>query len=139
MNKSLSLKPLATLILLLMGFVVPAFAKQTKTVAVQNINDIKVSSDIDLYLSQGNTESVKIITSGELLKKVLIEKNGAQLTIRYKDNISWERIFHGQKIKAYVSYKTLHALSASGGSDVYTQNTIKTPRLNISASGGSDL
>ncbi|MET3114265.1 hypothetical protein AAKU52_001999 [Pedobacter sp. CG_S7] len=139
MSKSISLKPFATLILLLLGYVITAFGQQTKTVMVQNVNEINVSSDIDLYLSQGNTESVKIMTSGELLKNVLIEKNGTQLTIKYKDNVSWELIFRGQKIKAYVSYKSLYAISASGGSDVYTQNTIKTPRLNINASGGSDM
>jgi len=50
-------------------------------------------------------------------------------------NWSW----HNAKLKAYVSISNLDNLHASGGSDVYLQGTIKTDKLDIELSGGSDL
>ncbi|WP_432714102.1 head GIN domain-containing protein [Pedobacter sp.] len=139
MPRPTSYKFLSTLMLLCIGFSLTSLAQQTKTVAVQNFTDISVASGIDLYLRQGNSEGLKITSSAELLKDVIIEKKGTSLTIRYKNNVNWERIVHSQKIKAYVTYKTLNALSASGGSDVYSQNTIKSSHFAIHSSGGSDV
>jgi hypothetical protein len=42
-------------------------------------------------------------------------------------------------MKAYVSYKTLSALTASGGSDVNVEGTIKSDKLTLSLSGGADF
>jgi hypothetical protein len=43
------------------------------------------------------------------------------------------------KLKAYVSVKTLDALGASGGSDVFIEDMIKSEKLSVNLSGGSDL
>lgn len=133
------LKALAILLIASTSLVQTAFAQQTKTAAISNFNQVTVSSGIDLYLKQGDTESVSVVSSAELLKDVIIEKKGNSLNLRYKNNVSWNRIFKGKSIKAYVTYKTLNSLSASGGSDVFTQNTLKTPRFTVNVSGGSDL
>jgi hypothetical protein len=45
----------------------------------------------------------------------------------------------GNSLKAYVSFKTLNRLSASGGSDVKMEGTIKSDNLSINVSGGTDL
>jgi Putative auto-transporter adhesin, head GIN domain len=44
-----------------------------------------------------------------------------------------------KKLKAYVSFASLDGLEASGGSDVYTEGTLKANSLDIHLSGGSDL
>ncbi len=116
-----------------------AQAQNSKNVAVKNFNAITVSSGIDLYLTQGGTESLTIKASDDLLKNVIVEQSGTSLTIKYKEGINWGRMFKNQSIKAYVNFKTLKALTASGGSDVFTQNTLKTSVLDLRASGGSDL
>ena len=115
------------------------YAQPSKNFSVNNFSEVAVASGIDLYLTQNGTEAVKVVAHDDLLKNVIVEKNGNTLTIRYKDNSGWGRFFKGQSIKAYVNFKTLTALSASGGSDVFSQAPIKTDRLNVRASGGSDL
>jgi hypothetical protein len=45
----------------------------------------------------------------------------------------------GRKLKAYVSCKVLDALGASGGSDVFIEGAVKTDKLDLTLSGGSDL
>lgn len=116
-----------------------ATAQQNKDVALTNFNEVNVASGIDLYLTQSNSENIKITGHEELVKNVEIEKSGSALNIRYKKNISWQRMFKGQTLKVYINYKNLQAITASGGSDVYGQNTLKATSLKIQASGGSDI
>ncbi|MBS1934638.1 MAG: DUF2807 domain-containing protein, partial [Bacteroidetes bacterium] len=52
-------------------------------------------------------------------------------------HISWN--LGGQKMKAYVGFKILDALSASGSSDVYIDGSIIGKNLSINLSGSSDF
>ncbi|WP_152969727.1 head GIN domain-containing protein [Pedobacter sp. Hv1] len=114
-------------------------AQNSKNVGVKNFNSIAVRSGIDLYLTQGTSETLTIKGDADLIKDVIVEQNGADVTIRYKEGVNWGRLFKNQSIKVYVNYKNLKGLTASGGSDVYTENTLKTDLLNVRASGGSDV
>jgi len=116
-----------------------AKAQETKNVAVKTFNSITVSSGIDLYLTQGNTESLNIKTDAETMKNIVVEQNGSNVTLKFKEGINWSSMLKNREIKAYVNYKNLTNLSASGGSDVFSQNQIKADKLSIHASGGSDL
>nr|WP_068889039.1 head GIN domain-containing protein [Pedobacter panaciterrae] len=138
MKTSAILKSVFTL-LIFSALTISLNAQQNRDVAITNFNEISVSSGIDVYLTQSNSENIRITAHPDLIKDVIIEKEGSNLRIRYKDGVNWGRLFKNQSIKVYINYKTLKAISASGGSDVYTQNTLKTDRLSISASGGSDL
>ncbi|NRF41608.1 head GIN domain-containing protein [Pedobacter foliorum] len=137
--KTSSILKSALTLLIFTASVISLKAQQDKDVAIKNFNEVSVSSGIDLYLTQSNSENIRINAHPDLIKDVIIEKEGNNLRIKYKDGVNWGRIFKNQSIKVYVNYKTLTAISASGGSDVYTQNTLKTDRLSLSASGGSDL
>ncbi|WP_316801698.1 head GIN domain-containing protein [Pedobacter nototheniae] len=116
-----------------------AKAQDNKNVAVKSFNSITVSSGIDLYLTQGGSESLNIKADAEVLKNIVVEQNGGNLTIKMKDGISWGGLFKNQVIKAYVHYKNLNALTASGGSDVFTEGTMKADKISIRSSGGSDI
>lgn len=116
------------------------FAQYTKNMAVNNFSKVSVSSGIDLYLSQGNTESAKIVGDKELVDKLVLEKDGNRLNIKYRQNNNWSGMFKNrQGTKVYLTFKTLDELSASGGSDVYAANTVKIDRMNLATSGGSDV
>lgn len=117
-----------------------AFAQYTKNMAVNNFSKVSVSSGIDLYLTQGNSESAKIVGDKELVDKLILEKDGTRLNIKYRQNSNWSGNFKSrQGTKVYLTFKALNELSASGGSDVYAANTIKTDRINLATSGGSDV
>jgi len=114
-------------------------AQSSRTVSAKNFNNVAVSSGIDLFLTQGNNENVVIKGQEEVIKDVVIEQEGNNLTIKYKEGINWGRLFKGTKIQVYVTVKKLNGISASGGSDVETQNTINTDKMSIKSSGGADL
>ena len=128
------------LILLLTGLInLEAFAQSSKNVKINSFNEVTVSSGIDLYLTQGNIESLVIKGDDDLIKDVIVTQNSGAITIKYKDGIKWGRLFKNQSIKVYLGYKTLKSIIATGGSDVYSKNTLKSDVLNLRASGGADL
>lgn len=106
--------------------------------SVPSFHAIQISHGIDLYLTQGN-EAVAVSASAEEYRNKIITKveNGV-LKIYYDQNMGlhWGG---NKKMKAYVSFKTLDKLSASGGSDVYAEDGINTNDLTANFSGGSDF
>lgn len=114
-------------------------AQSSRSINVKNFNGVAVSNGIDLFLSQGNTESVVIKGQEDVIKDVVIAQEGSNLTIKYKEGVNWSRLFRGTQIQVYVSVKKLNSIAASGGSDVETQNTINTDKMSIRSSGGADL
>ena len=98
---------------------------------------IKISGGIDLYLSQYETESIAVSAAEQKYTagiKTVIENN--TLMIYYDGNRSWNG---NKKLKAYISFKNLQKLQASGGCDVQVAGTINVPSLHINMSGGSDF
>jgi ribosomal protein S6E (S10) len=105
---------------------------------VKDYHSIAVSDGIDLFISHGE-EVVAVSASEEKYRsriRAVVDKG--VLTIKYDDDskLGWRG---NKKLKAYVSYKNLYAISASGGSDVFIDGTVRSKDLVIKISGGSDL
>jgi hypothetical protein len=101
---------------------------------------ISVSNAIDLYLSQGNEETVAVSAKETKYRdKIITEIKNGTLIIRVQNtgHIGWN--LGGQKMKAYVGFKILNAISASGSSDVYVDGSITGNNLSINLSGSSDF
>jgi len=133
------LKTSAVLLLVIAVNNTNVLAQSSKNVSVKAFNEVTVSSGLDLYLTQTTNEALTIKGQEDLIKDVVVEQNGSSLVIKYKDGIKWGSLFKNQSIKVYLNYKNLKSLTASGGSDVYTQNNLKADVLNLRASGGADL
>jgi hypothetical protein len=105
---------------------------------VSGYHAISVSAGIDLYLSQGS-ESVAVSASETKYRdRIKTEVKGGVLTIWYDHNgMNWGT--DDRKMKAYVSFKELDKLIASGGSDIDVDGSIKVNTLSIHLSGGSDF
>lgn len=140
------MKRLSTLAILLLSTVYLSFG-QDKTIRDENaqkrdvsgFQSIHVEDGVDLYLSQDQTEAVAVSASKtEYRDKIqTIVKDGI-LYISYDEspvNFNWR----SRRLRAYVSAKTLKALKASGGSDVYIPTAFNTTDLTMNLSGGSDF
>ncbi|HLZ87036.1 MAG TPA: head GIN domain-containing protein [Puia sp.] len=107
---------------------------------VQGFHGIRISSGIDLYLSQSSEEAVAVSAAEPQYRdRIVTEVDNGILHI-YMENHGyhwWDRM--RKHLKAYVSCKALDQLTASGGSDVYVQDAIHGDRLKMDLSGGSDL
>ena len=124
------------------------FAQDTKVIndanaTVRNLSGsftaISVSSGIDLYLSQGNEESVAVSASEQKhLDRLKTEVVNGVLKIYYDNKgVSWKS--DNRKLKAYVSFKTLEKLNASAGSEVNVKGSINADKLDLDVSSGSEF
>lgn len=113
-------------------------AQQRVNQNLTGFTSIKVSSGVDVYLSQGSGESVEVEAEEESFKYIITEVEGNTLVIRMDD--SWKNLFRKMEpVKVYVSFTSLDAISASGGSDIYGQGELTFNELRIASSGGADV
>lgn len=109
--------------------------------SVKGFHAVKVSTGIQLILTQGTSEAVAVsATTDEHREKIKTEVEDGVLKIYY-DNDSWKFWKNGdnKKLKAYVSVINLEAIDASAGSTVKIEGTIKSNKLNVEASSGAVL
>ena len=111
---------------------------ETQTRNVSGFNAIDVSTGIDLYITMGNTEEVKIVADEDIINDIKTEVKNGTLHIYMKRN-NWFNWGGNKSRKAYVTVKELVELRASSGSDVQSENTLQGESLEISASSGSDV
>ena len=107
---------------------------------VGSFSGVSVSGGIDLYLSQGEEALVISASKDEHRERIKTEIRNGVLRIWYESKSGININFNDdRKLRAYVSYKTLKSLDASGGSDVSIDGTIKTNEFRLDLSGGSDF
>lgn len=103
---------------------------------------ITVEDGIDLYLSQGDEAVAVSASETKYRDKIQTEVVNGVLKITYGNDkgivrINWTT--GKMKLKAYVSFKNIDKLNASGGSDVLVDGSIKVSKLDLGLSGGSDF
>jgi hypothetical protein len=107
--------------------------------SVGSFSSIHVSSGIDLYLSSGDEAVAVSASETKYRDNIKTEVKNGKLSIWYEDNKTLKLHTENRRMKAYVSYKAINALTASGGSDVKVEGTIKGNDLELALSGGSDF
>ena len=103
-----------------------------------SFDSVMVSGGIDLYLSQSDEEAVAVSASEEKYIqgiKTIVEDN--TLKIYYEGEKTWTG--HNKHMRAYVSFKSLQKLDASGASDIVVAGEIKVGSLLLKLSGASDF
>ncbi|MEO7767372.1 MAG: head GIN domain-containing protein [Ferruginibacter sp.] len=104
----------------------------------ESFSAISVTDGVDLYLTQGKEESIAISASDpKYLERYKTEVNNGVLRIYYDNKgINWtgnER----RKLKAYVSFKTLHKLAGSGGANVTMKSLLTSDKMEYTFTSGS--
>ena len=100
----------------------------------QSFTAIKVSEGLNVYLTQGERESLIIEADENLHNLIITEIEDGVLKIHTKKNIG-----HASSKKVMVTFKDVSTIMATSGSNVYSSNTITTDRLELKTSSGSDM
>jgi len=100
----------------------------------EDFTKIKVSTGLDLYISQGAKNQITVEADENLQDIIITEVNDGILKIYSEKNI-WK----AKARKVYVTIKNLEAITATSGSEVYTNEILKVDNLNISATSGADI
>jgi hypothetical protein len=109
--------------------------------SVSGYHGVAVSGSIELFLTQGNEESVVISADDTNLRdKVITEVDDGILRIylerKNKIQIDWP---NQKKIRAYVSVKDIDYLSSAGSGKLHIEGNIKTDKLKVDISGSGNL
>ena len=113
-------------------------ANAVKRTLTGGFSAITVEDGIDLFLTQGNEESVAVSASDEkYLERFKTEVENGTLKIYYDSKGINLGINGKKKLKAWVSFKTLEKLNASSGADVTAKTTIDVATLSMKFSSGS--
>ena len=98
-----------------------------------DFTQVKVSTGIDLYITQGKNVSLTVEADENLQDIIITEVVNGQLRI-----YSEKSIRRAKARKVHLTIDTLDELIATSGSDVYTENTIKTTHFVVRVSSGAD-
>jgi len=106
--------------------------KENRKVSI--FNTIETNSSIDIYIKQGDKESVIVETNEEYQKQILINVIDKNLIIETKGNI-----INPSKFNVYIVVKELYGIKTSGSGDIDLDLNSKTVSINIDGSGDVEL
>lgn len=109
--------------------------------SVSGYHGVSVSGSIELFLTQGNEESVVVSADDTNIRdKVITEVDNGILRIylerKNKMRIDWP---NKNKIRAYVSVKDIDYLSSSGSGKLHIEGNIKADKLKVDISGSGNV
>ena len=113
-----------------------AIAQDTETRSVKSFNGVKVGQAIDLYLTTGNSQQVRVEVEDGNVSDVETEVSSGVLKIGMRKGN-----YRNIRVKVYVTHTGLEMISASSASNVYSENAINTSRMdvNISSAASAEL
>jgi len=110
-------------------------AQEKETRTIGDFSKIKVSSGINLYITQGDEIEVMIECDKSEMHKIITEVHNNTLNIYNEKNYMWGI---NKAPKVYLTFRNIDEINCGGGADVYGQNTINVERLKVTTSGGAD-
>jgi hypothetical protein len=102
---------------------------------VPDFDRLKVSTGIDVKLSQGNRHRVIIKANEDIIDDVESEVVNGTLKLTVDRNWFWG----GGSVNAEITFVELNSIDVSAGSDVESEGLLTFEDLEIEASSGSDL
>ncbi|MBK7131760.1 MAG: DUF2807 domain-containing protein [Bacteroidales bacterium] len=106
----------------------------TKERKTESFTGVKVSSGIDVYLKQGDNESMSVEADENLHEYIITEVRGGVLNVYTDANIR-----EAERKRVYVTMKEVNSLRTTSAGDVVGQTPVKTDRLELSASSAGDI
>jgi hypothetical protein len=106
----------------------------TKERKTDSFTDVKVSSGIDVYLKQGNEESVSVEADENLHEYILTEVRGGVLNVYSEYNIR-----RAEKMRVYVTMKEIRSVKTTSAGNVVGESPINSDKLELSATSAGDI
>jgi Putative auto-transporter adhesin, head GIN domain len=138
MIKPLTTKLVAIPLLLVAGSgaVFAQSASEERTVAP--FSRLEVLNGVDVYLTQGDEQSLRVEVEGFDLEDIGTEVEGDTLTLSNEASRDVQ-FFADRRAVVYLDFVQLSAIEASSGSDIEGRNDLQVDELTVRASGGSDV
>ena len=102
---------------------------RTEERSLPEFHTLTVSGLAVVYLAHGETGKARLLVSGIPIGDVITTVEGGVLTVTTRGQ------HNGESIKVYVSSPALRAISVDGAGILYSENTLRADRLEISLLG----
>jgi|SRR5690606_11704887 len=122
------------LIVALIGVCSVAQAQKSETRNVGSFTGISVAEGVEVYLTKGQKESVKVEIEGGNVDEVITDVSGSYLKVHMRSG-RYNRV----DVTVHVTYVTLKKVHASSAGRVYSRNTIDAEALDVSASSAGNV
>jgi len=100
-----------------------------------SFNSVKVSSGIDVYLTQGDKESIEVEADENLHEYIITEIKDGRLNV-YSDNIN---IREAERKRVNVTIKDVKSLKTTSAGDIIGVTPVRGDVIGISASSAGDI
>ncbi|WP_062128548.1 head GIN domain-containing protein [Geofilum rubicundum] len=113
---------------------------QKETRKLAPFSEVKVSTGVQLFLTQGDENMALVEADGSIIDNVVVESKNGVLEIYYKStgwNLFGRNLRHGE-IKVLLTFTRLEKLKASSGSSVHSQHVLNLGDFDLSASSGAN-
>ena len=107
-----------------------------KTYMLKDFTGLKVSGDVKVHYTQGNTYEVRITTDERKLDKLVVEVQGTDLVVGYKPKTNLRS--NMEETHLYMTCPKME-LIVNSGACTFTTEGFKADRLQIKASGATSL
>ena len=106
---------------------------------VSGFTGISSSGSYDVYVKMGSTEDLRIEGDEDIIKNIETRVDKGILKIRnIKSNNGWNWN-NREKVKIYITAKSLNTLSVSGSGNMQVEGTIKSNLINSQVSGSGSI
>jgi hypothetical protein len=110
---------------------------KTEEHSVSSFKNLEVSSNVDVYVSQGDVKPVRIEGDENLLSYIEVEQDGDEVIIKSRDGYNLEG---SDEIKVYVTAPSFHKISLSGAGSIIADSKISNADdMEINLSGAGDI
>jgi hypothetical protein len=106
----------------------------TKERKLDSFSGVKVSSGIDVYLKQGNNESVSVEADENLHEYILTEVRNGVLNVYSEYNIR-----SAERKRVYVTMKEVTSVRTTSAGDVIGESPVNSDKLELSATSAGDI
>lgn len=101
---------------------------------IEPFTGLKVSSGIDVYLTQGNNTSVTLEADENLHDYIITEVRNGILNVYSEANIR-----DAERKRAYITMKEINSLRTTSAGDIIGESPIKAGKLELSASSAGNI
>lgn len=107
---------------------------QTQERNVENFSGVKNACSADIYISKGESGSIKVVADENLLDYISTKVENGILVIDTKGNI-----WNSTKMEVYLTMNNIMSLQMNGSGDVYCSDPISGTNVDVRMSGSGDL
>jgi len=106
-----------------------------KTIDVKDFHSLDITIACELYVRQGDEESMRIEADKNILDRLEIEVRDSTLYLETRH----DRDFDDWDVEVYLTVKSLKSIDIGGAVKLRTNGTLKGDKLELDISGAADL